>query len=67
MDVMWIGNRAIQAMGWAGMVKIASRWFSRKTYGTVMAIISLQIVEAHAFEQGIPPRVFVIAGFYAGA
>jgi len=28
-------------MGWAGMVKIASRWFSRKTYGTVMAIISL--------------------------
>ena len=41
MGVMWIGNRAIQAMGWAGMVKIASRWFSRKTYGTVMAIISL--------------------------
>src|SRR5215813_181249 len=41
MVMMWIGNRAIQAMGWAGMVKIASRWFSRKTYGTVMAIISL--------------------------
>src|SRR5215475_11332959 len=41
MGLMWIGNRAIQAMGWSGMVKIASRWFSRKTYGTVMAIISL--------------------------
>jgi len=41
MVMMWIGNRAIQAMGWAGMVKIASRWFSRKAYGTVMAIISL--------------------------
>src|SRR5215475_2398883 len=41
MGLMWIGNRAIQAMGWAGMVKVASRWFSRKSYGTVMAIISL--------------------------
>src|SRR5215470_2613735 len=41
MVMMWIGNRAIQAMGWAGMVKIASRWFSRKAYGTVMAVISL--------------------------
>src|SRR5215469_4098388 len=41
MLLMWIGNRAIQAMGWAGMVKIASRWFSRKAYGTVMAVISL--------------------------
>src|SRR5262245_1487401 len=41
MGLMWLGNRAIQSMGWAGMVKIASRWFSRKTYGTVMAIMSL--------------------------
>src|SRR5215471_12336460 len=41
MGSMWIGNRAIQAMGWAGMVKVASRWFSRKSYGTVMAVISL--------------------------
>src|SRR5215831_12858206 len=41
MGLVWIGNRAIQAMGWSGMVKIASRWFSRKTYGTVMGIISL--------------------------
>src|SRR5215475_9537837 len=41
MGLMWIGNRAIQAMGWAGMVKVASRWFSRKSYGTVMALISL--------------------------
>ena len=41
MGLMWIGNRAIQAMGWAGMVKIASRWFSGKAYGTVMAVISL--------------------------
>ena len=41
MTMVWIGNRAIQATGWAGMVKICSRWFSSTTYGTVMAIISL--------------------------
>jgi sugar phosphate permease len=24
----WIGNRLVQSTGWAGMVKITSRWFS---------------------------------------
>jgi OPA family glycerol-3-phosphate transporter-like MFS transporter len=44
MSLVWIGNRAIQAMGWAGMVKIASRWFSSKTYGTAMAVVSLSFL-----------------------
>src|SRR5262249_31749491 len=34
MTAAWVSNRAIQAMGWAGVVKTASRWFSRSTYGT---------------------------------
>jgi OPA family glycerol-3-phosphate transporter-like MFS transporter len=37
----WIGNRFVQSLGWAGMVKVTSRWFSFSTYGTVMAILSL--------------------------
>jgi sugar phosphate permease len=37
----WIGNRFVQSMGWVGMVKITSRWFSYATYGSVMGIISL--------------------------
>jgi sugar phosphate permease len=37
----WIGNRFVQSLGWAGMVKVSSRWFSYHTYGTVMGIISL--------------------------
>ena len=37
----WIGNRLVQSTGWAGMVKISSRWFSYSSYGTVMGIISL--------------------------
>jgi sugar phosphate permease len=37
----WIGNRLVQSSGWAGMVKIASRWFSYSSYGAVMGAISL--------------------------
>jgi len=37
----WIGNRFVQSLGWAGMVKISSKWFSYSAYGTVMGIISL--------------------------
>jgi OPA family glycerol-3-phosphate transporter-like MFS transporter len=37
----WIGNRAVQSLGWAGMVKISSKWFAFSMYGTVMGIISL--------------------------
>src|SRR5207245_7148913 len=37
----WIGNRLVQSMGWVGMVKITSRWFSFSQYGTAMGIISL--------------------------
>jgi len=37
----WIGNRLVQSTGWAGMVKITSRWFSFSSYGAVMAVISL--------------------------
>lgn len=37
----WVANRAVQSMGWVGMVKISSRWFSFTQYGAVMGIISL--------------------------
>jgi OPA family glycerol-3-phosphate transporter-like MFS transporter len=37
----WVGNRLLQSTGWVGLVKVASRWFSYSTYGTVMAVLSL--------------------------
>jgi sugar phosphate permease len=40
----WIGNRGVQSLGWAGIVKITSKWFSFSTYGTVMGIISLSFL-----------------------
>ena len=40
----WIGNRLVQSLGWAGMVKITSKWFSYRRYGTAMALVSLSFL-----------------------
>ena len=40
----WFTNRLIQSLGWPGMIKITSRWFSYSTYGTVMGVISLSFL-----------------------
>jgi len=37
----WIGNRLVQSAGWAGTVKITSRWFSYSSYGAAMGAVSL--------------------------
>lgn len=42
--IAWMGNRLVQSLGWAGMVKIVSRWFSWSSYGTVMGIVSLSFL-----------------------
>jgi len=42
--VAWIGNRLVQSTGWAGTVKVASRWFSYSTYGAAMGLISLSFL-----------------------
>ena len=49
----WIGNRFIQSLGWAGLVKVTSRWFSYSTYGTVMAIMSLSYLFGDAISREI--------------
>lgn len=42
--VAWIGNRLFQSQGWAGLVRVSSRWFSYSTYGSVMAVVSLSFL-----------------------
>ncbi len=37
----WLGNRLFQSGGWAGLVKVTSRWFSYSSYGAVMGVLSL--------------------------
>ena len=40
----WMGNRLVQSLGWAGAVKIVSRWFPHGRYGAVMGVISLSFL-----------------------
>jgi OPA family glycerol-3-phosphate transporter-like MFS transporter len=47
----WMGNRLVQSLGWAGAVKIASRWFTFRRYGTVMALISLSYLFGDALSR----------------
>jgi sugar phosphate permease len=68
----WMGNRLVQSMGWVGMVKVTSKWFSYCTYGTAMGIISLSFLFGDAASRqfmailighGVGWRgVFIIAG-----
>ncbi|CAN5281107.1 MFS transporter [soil metagenome] len=37
----WAANRLIQSMGWGGLVKITGNWFSFRSYGKIMGILSL--------------------------
>jgi OPA family glycerol-3-phosphate transporter-like MFS transporter len=39
--IAWVGNRLTQSIGWAGLVKVCSRWFGYSSYGTVMGLLSL--------------------------
>ena len=43
-SLVWFANRLIQSLGWPGMIKITSRWFSYSRYGTVMGVISLSFL-----------------------
>lgn len=49
----WIANRFIQSLGWAGLVKITSRWFSHSTYGSVMALLSLSYLFGDAISREV--------------
>ncbi len=40
----WFANRLLQSLGWPGMIKMTSRWFSYASYNTVMGIISLSFL-----------------------
>jgi OPA family glycerol-3-phosphate transporter-like MFS transporter len=47
----WIGNRFVQSLGWAGLVKVSSRWFAYSTYGTVMGALSLSYLFGDAISR----------------
>ncbi len=36
----WVGNRLTQSIGWSALIKVSSRWFHYRRYGTVAAILT---------------------------
>ncbi|MGD0547024.1 MAG: MFS transporter [Terracidiphilus sp.] len=46
--IAWIGNRLAQSIGWAGLIKVCSKWFGYSSYGTVIGILSLSYLVGDA-------------------
>jgi sugar phosphate permease len=46
--ITWVGNRLVQSIGWAGLIKVCSRWFGYSSYGTILGIISLSFLVGDA-------------------
>jgi sugar phosphate permease len=44
----WIGNRLTQSVGWAGLIKLSSRWFDYTVYGSVVGILSISYLVGDA-------------------
>jgi OPA family glycerol-3-phosphate transporter-like MFS transporter len=44
----WLGNRLTQSLSWAGLIKVASKWFDFSSYGTVIGILSLSFLVGDA-------------------
>ncbi len=72
----WIGNRLTQSVGWAGLIKVSSKWFDFSSYGTIIGILSISYLVGDALarqqmgmllEHGYGWRaLFVFAGIVAG-
>jgi OPA family glycerol-3-phosphate transporter-like MFS transporter len=46
--IAWIGNRMAQSIGWAGLIKVCSKWFGYSSYGTIIGILSLSFLVGDA-------------------
>src|SRR2546429_6792266 len=44
----WVGNRLTQSIGWAGLVKVSSRWFNYSSYGSIVGILSISYLVGDA-------------------
>jgi sugar phosphate permease len=44
----WFGNRLTQSLSWAGLIKVASKWFNFSSYGSVLGILSVSFLVGDA-------------------
>jgi OPA family glycerol-3-phosphate transporter-like MFS transporter len=75
--VAWLGNRLTQSVGWAGLIKVSSKWFDYSSYGSIVGILSVSYLVGDALarqqmgaliERGYGWRaLFLFAGLVAAA
>lgn len=73
----WLGNRLTQSVGWAGLIKVSSKWFDYSSYGSIIGILSISYLVGDAaarqqmgllIEHGYGWRaLFLFAALVAGA
>ena len=73
----WLGNRLTQSVGWAGLIKVSSKWFDYSAYGSIVGILSVSYLVGDALarqqmgaliERGYGWRaLFLFAALVAGA
>ncbi len=44
----WLGNRLTQSIGWAGLIKVSSKWFDYSVYGSIIGILSISYLVGDA-------------------
>src|SRR6185436_10470873 len=44
----WMGNRLTQSVGWAGLLKVCSKWFDFSSHGSIVGILSLSYLVGDA-------------------
>jgi sugar phosphate permease len=44
----WLGNRLTQSIGWAGLIKVSSKWFDFTSHGTIIGILSISYLVGDA-------------------
>ena len=43
-----MGNRLTQSVGWAGLIKVSSKWFDYTSYGSILGILSISYLVGDA-------------------
>jgi sugar phosphate permease len=44
----WVGNRLTQSIGWAGLIKVSSKWFDFSSYGMIIGVLSISYLVGDA-------------------
>jgi OPA family glycerol-3-phosphate transporter-like MFS transporter len=46
--IAWLGNRLTQSIGWAGLIKVSSKWFDFTSHGSIVGLLSISYLVGDA-------------------